>query len=255
MSAELSQLPVATRLTAPERWTDSPIRIVVIGAGGNGSEVADCLACFHVALCSLGHPYGLSVTLIDGSVVRESNVVRQRFWPCDMGQNKAVALASRYNLNLGTSWVGIPRSFPCEDTTGPLELADIVVTCVDVNSARRSVGHYGGKVRRDALWLDLGNGHRHGQAVLGALHSALRKKFPSVLEEYPEVESLADSNVKSCSAAESIATQDCLVNRTVATAGMNMLWELLRKGSTEKHWMVVSLETGEQATYPFPRVA
>src|SRR5690606_11510619 len=136
----------------------------------------------------------LRVTLIDGSVVREPNVVRQRFWPCDIGQNKAVALASQYNLNLGTSWVAIPRSFPCDETAWPLANADIVVTCVDVNSARRAVGNYDGRVRRDALWLDLGNGHRHGQAVLGALHSALRKRFPSVLEEYPEVESLADSD-------------------------------------------------------------
>src|SRR5690606_34958917 len=110
----VAELPVKSRLTAPERWTNSAISVVVIGAGGNGSEVADCLACFHVALLSLGHPHGLRVTLIDGSVVREPNVVRQRFWPCDIGQNKAVALASRYNLNLGTSWVAIPRSFPCD---------------------------------------------------------------------------------------------------------------------------------------------
>lgn len=252
MSAVVHQLPVAPRLTAPARWTENPIRIVVVGAGGNGSEVADCLASFHVALRSLGHPHGLSVTIIDDSVVRESNVVRQRFWPCDLGQYKAITLANRYNLNLGTSWIGMPLRFPCAETEDAVDNADVVVSCVDVNSARRAIGHYSGKVKRDALWLDMGNGHRHGQAVLGALHTSLRGKYPSVMEEYPEVETLEDSNVKSCSAAESIASQDCLVNRTVATASMNVLWELIRKGFTDKHWVVVSLESGEQASYPFP---
>jgi len=79
MSGAVLKLPVAPVLEAPARWTTDEIEIVVIGAGGNGSEVIDCLASFHVALRSLGHPAGLKVTVIDDSVVRESNVVRQRF--------------------------------------------------------------------------------------------------------------------------------------------------------------------------------
>jgi hypothetical protein len=71
-------------------------------------EVVDCLAQFHHAMISLGHQHGLHVTIIDDSVVREANLVRQRFWPCDLDQYKAVALANRYNLMLGLSWEGLP---------------------------------------------------------------------------------------------------------------------------------------------------
>ncbi|WP_409286975.1 PRTRC system ThiF family protein [Pseudomonas guariconensis] len=255
MSAELKTLPKATRYTAPSFWTESPIRIVVLGAGGNGSEVVDCLSSLHCALRSLGHPYGLAVTIIDDAKVRESNLVRQRFWPCDMGQYKAIALANRYNLLLGLDWVGLPNRFPSDSTVFAFSNADLIISCVDVNSARMAIAKYEGRLRSSAMWLDMGNGHRHGQVVFGAVRGSPRARFPNVLDHYPEVAELADSNVKSCSAAESIASQDCLVNRTVATAAMNIVWELLRTGSTDRNIITVSLETGEQMTYPFPAQA
>lgn len=240
------------RFNAPERWFDQPIRIVVLGAGGNGSEVVDCLATFHFSLLRLGHPHGLHVTVIDDAVVRESNLVRQRFWPCDIDQYKSICLANRYNLNLGTQWMGLPYRFPGEETKFALANADLVISCVDVNSARLALANYKGDLRRDAMWLDMGNGHRHGQVVFGGLTPGMRKRFPCVLDVYPEITDMPDNTTKSCSAAESISSQDCLVNRTVATAGMSLLWELIRSGSTSKHWILMSLETGEQATHMFP---
>ncbi|MDF9779158.1 ThiF family adenylyltransferase [Pseudomonas baetica] len=100
------------RFTAPERWLDQAINVVVLGAGGNGSEVVDCLATFHFTLLKLGHPRGLNVTVIDDAVVRESNLVRQRFWPCDIDQYKSICLVNRYNLNLGNPVEGTALSFP-----------------------------------------------------------------------------------------------------------------------------------------------
>lgn len=243
-----------TQFKAPVRWTDSAIRIVVLGAGGNGSEVVDCLSSLHCAVRSLGHPHGLAVTIIDDAQVRESNLVRQRFWPCDIGQYKAVALANRYNLLLGLNWTALPQRFPSEGTTFALANADLIISCVDVNSARLAVANYTGKLKSDAMWLDLGNAHRHGQIVFGALGKSARSRFPNVLDHYPEIAEMADSQVKSCSAAESIASQDCLINRTVATAAMNIVWELIRTGVTSRNWITVSLESGEQMTYLFPPV-
>jgi PRTRC genetic system ThiF family protein len=237
---------------APAHWTDSAIRIVVLGAGGNGSEVVDCLSSLHCAVRSLGHPYGLSVTIIDDAQVRESNLVRQRFWPCDIDQYKAIVLANRYNLLLGLSWTALPNRFPSDETKFAFANADLIISCVDVNSARMAVANYPGKLKSDAMWLDMGNAHRHGQIVFGALGKSARSRFPNVLDHYPEIAEMADSQVKSCSAAESIASQDCLINRTVATAAMNILWELIRTGSTSRNWITVSLESGEQMTYPFP---
>lgn len=251
MSASIQALKVTPRYKTPENWSSRPIRIVVLGAGGNGSEVVDCLSSMHCGIRSLGHPYGLHVTVIDDAVVRESNLVRQRFWPCDFGQYKAVVLANRYNLNLGLDWVGLPYRFPCEQTRFSMSSADLIISCVDVNSARMAICEYNG-LKYNAMWLDMGNSHRHGQVVFGSLRENERKVYPNVLDIYPEIADIADSNTKSCSAAESIASQDCLINRTVATAAMNIVWELLRTGSTDRNWITVSLETGEQQTHSFP---
>lgn len=252
MSGSVQALLTTTRFPAPISWTTNPIRIVVLGAGGNGSEVVDCLTSLHCAMRSLGHPYGLSVTIIDDAVVRESNLVRQRFWPCDLGQFKSVVLANRYNLNLGLEWTGLPTRFPSEEARFSMRQADLIVSCVDINSARMAVHQNADEFKKGAMWLDMGNGRRHGQVVFGALGAKARLLYPNVFDHYPEIADMADNTTKSCSAAESIAAQDCLINRTVATAAMNILWELIRSGSTDRNWITVSLETGEQMTQPFP---
>lgn len=248
MSAVAAMKVTPTAFKAPSGWLSSPIKVVVIGAGGNGSEVADCLAQFHHAIRSLGHPHGLKVTIIDDSIVRESNLVRQRFWPCDLGQYKAVSLANRYNLMLGVQWEGLPYRFPCAETEKAIEKADLIISAVDLPSARVAIG----KLKVKAMWLDLGNDARHGQIVFGAIEAKLRQVYPNVLDAYPEIPTLADDTSKSCSVAESLRSQDCLINRSVSTAGMAILWELLRYGETSKHWLMVNLETGEQTAFPFP---
>ena len=45
-----------TTLKAPNRWLTREIEVVVVGAGGNGSEAVDALAQFHTAMLALGHP-------------------------------------------------------------------------------------------------------------------------------------------------------------------------------------------------------
>lgn len=239
---------------APDGWMSNRINVVVIGAGGNGSEVVDCLANFHHALRSLGHPHGIHVTVVDDAIVREPNLVRQRFWPCDLGLNKAVALSNRYNMMLGMEWTALPYRFPSELTESAISKADLIITAVDLASARRNLANYSGQAKRHCIWLDLGNSHRHGQVVLGALNTAFRNRYPTVLEVYPELATLADSLTKSCSAAESIGTQDCLVNRAVTTAGMGIVWDLMRYGRTAKHCLSINLETGEHMAAGFPSV-
>lgn len=238
----------------PSAWTGRAPRIVVIGAGGNGSEVVDALASFHHAMRSLGHPYGLNVTVIDDAVVREPNLVRQRFWPCDLGQYKAISLVNRYNLMLGVQWDALPFRFPSADCNHAVENADLIITAVDLPSARRAVAAHTVK-QRSCMWLDLGNEARHGQVVFGAAHPEMRQLYPNVMDAYPEIETLEDDTKKSCSVAEAISAQDCMVNRAVTTAGMCIVWELLRHGQTDKHWITVDLASGMQNTYPFPSVA
>ncbi len=248
MSAVLKAIPRRTEYKSPQSWRSSAIKVVVIGAGGNGSEVVDTLATFHHALISLGHPAGLEVTVIDDALVRESNLVRQRFWPCDLGQYKSVALVNRYNMMLGLRWEALPERFT--GTSSALQRAHVVISAVDTASARRAIAASESYV--GGMWLDLGNAHRHGQVVFGAMDSQKHPQFPNAVDIYPEILTMDDSLEKSCSAAESIASQDCLINRAVTTAGMSILWEVLRYGKTDKNVVSVNLETGENMVGLFP---
>lgn len=251
MSVHPISIPTPPVFKTPSSWVERAPRIVVIGAGGNGSEVIDALSSFHYALRSLGHPKGLSVTVIDDAIVREPNLVRQRFWPCDLGQYKAISLVNRYNLMLGTAWTALPFRFPSRETVDAVREADLIISAVDLPSARRAIAN-SPVVSKHCMWLDLGNEARHGQVVFGAAHRDKRATFPNVMDAYPEIETLEDDPKKSCSVAEAIRSQDCLVNRAVTTAGMSIVWELLRTGETDKHWVTVDLASGCQNAFPFP---
>lgn len=73
-----------------------PVSVIVIGAGGTGSQVITSLARMDRALQALGHP-GLYVTVYDPDAVSESNIGRQLFSEPEIGLNKAVALVTRIN--------------------------------------------------------------------------------------------------------------------------------------------------------------
>ena len=238
-----------TALEAPRSWMNQ-IRVLLIGAGGNGGEVVDALAQFHTALMALGHPAGISLTIIDDGDVREANIVRQRFWPGDIGTPKAIALANRYNLMMGLNWTGLPVRF--EDAVAGSMVdssVDLVITAVDTPSARRAVHAHYSRRHFAPIWLDLGNNARNGQAVIGIPGN---KDFPSTLELYPEVADMEDDTRKSCSTAEAIASQDCLINRAVSTAGMSLVWELMRHGRTTKNAVILDLASGRQLPRRFP---
>lgn len=239
---------MAKQFSAPNSWLNRPITVWLVGAGGNGSEVIDALAQFSTALEALGG-FPLNVIVMDDSNVREVNLVRQRFWATDIGQNKAICLVNRYNMLLGTAWHGLP--IRVEDAVDmDIPKPDLLISAVDLPSVRRWIAeHIGFKGR---VWLDLGNANRNGQAVIGVIDS---DDYPTVEKHYPELADLADDNSKSCSTAEAIASQDCLVNRTVATAGMNIVWELLRTGATDKNGIVIDLKSGMQMPLSFPDAA
>ena len=47
------------------------VHVHLAGVGGNGAQMAACLARLDLAMRALGHPYGLFVTAIDDDVVTE----------------------------------------------------------------------------------------------------------------------------------------------------------------------------------------
>lgn len=66
------------------------VKIHLVGVGGNGAQMAACLARLDIAMKALGHPHGLHVTAYDADRVSEANVGRQLYSPADIGRHKAI---------------------------------------------------------------------------------------------------------------------------------------------------------------------
>src|SRR5712691_9401217 len=122
------------------------VRILVVGCGGTGSAILGGLPYLHQAMLAHGHPYGLSVTVMDGDTVSPFNCVRQPFSRSEIGLNKGIVLMSRINLFWGLRWMAVPRALTAETLTLPYAESDepalrpdIVVGCVDPQPARATI--------------------------------------------------------------------------------------------------------------------
>lgn len=221
----------------PQHWMGSSISIMLIGAGGNGSQLADQLASMDCTLRRLGHP-GFTVTIADGDSVSDSNVGRQRFTAQDIGCNKAVLLCHRINAFYKVDWRAMPKHVDPRATNG-LGNYDLVITAVDKASFRADLGaRFRHQITR-SLWLDLGNGPDLGNVILGHLGKCqgAQARLPNVFDLFPELRGMkaVDAEMPSCSAEEAIARQSWPVNRVAAIAASELLWSLLRHGRIASH--------------------
>src|SRR2546425_1114258 len=141
-----------------------PVRVLVVGCGGNGSAITAGLPYLHQAMLVHGHRGGLDVTLMDGDLVSLTNCVRQPFSQAEIGHSKAVVLVSRVNLFWGLNWHAVPEHF---SSLTSLDRVDILIGCVDSRAARKAIAEkVTGQRSSLSYWLDLGNYSTGGQFVL-----------------------------------------------------------------------------------------
>lgn len=190
----------------------------LVGVGGNGAQMAACLAKLDIAMRALGHPFGLHVMAFDA----------------DRGE----AYPMRY-----------------EDYVSSRRIsggADILISCMDSRSARRYLHQI---VFRDhdqcRYWLDLGNAEATAQVVLGqtnnhvALSGSDSPRMPCVIELFPELleESVTDDNRTSCSVRMSLSAQGLFIKDVAARFGAQLLYELFSKGRLDQHGAVINLDS------------
>lgn len=228
------------------------VHVLVVGAGGTGSQILTGLAQLHLAMVALGHPDGLHVTCVDDDLVSESNVGRQMFYPPDVGLPKAHVLINRINLSFGLNWEAQVKRVDEKSTCNKI---DLVIGCVDNRKARKAI--LGTMQRSDGgLWLDVGNRLHDGQVVLGevfrkgpaSVKSATRLPhaadlFPEIIDESQD----ATDDMPSCSLAEALEKQSLFINRGMALYALNLLWELFRYGKLDYHGVFVNLRTGRSS--------
>jgi PRTRC genetic system ThiF family protein len=236
-----------------------PVQIVLIGAGGTGSQVVTGLARMHYALRKLGHP-GFILHVIDGDKVSEANIGRQIFSPSDIGKNKAEVLVTRVNTFFGMSWIAYPMMVSKEmkiDRNGH-GYPPIILTAVDTAIGRIEISSW---LRRTDIryWLDFGNKTSSGQVILGTLPGNGIKqpyrdaidRLPTILDLYPDMQSLNEKDQgPSCSMEEALQKQDLFINQWVASAGLEILWKCFRKGYITESGAFISLNPLTVRTLP-----
>ena len=236
-------------------------RVLVIGAGGNGSAVLFGLPYLHHALIAWGFADGLNVTVMDADTVSPTNCVRQPFGVADIGQNKATILINRINLFHQLSWHSDETFFSqgAQNNTGSSydNTVDFVISCVDTRAARREMheafNNVMGPWRSVRYWLDIGNNASNGQFVLGqplnCVNRRSKTRLRTVTELFPSImdTSLGEGPLPSCSAAEALERQEPFVNNVLATSALSMITRLMRYGQIDHQGAFYNAESGRSA--------
>ena len=228
------------------------VQIRLIGVGGNGAQMAACLARLDIAMKALGHPYGLHVTAFDGDRVSQANVGRQLYSPADVGRYKSVVTIHRLNQFYGLDWIAHPYRYEDFQRESPYRSgSDLIVSCVDTRSARRAIHAqlFEGS-GNCSYWLDLGNTEATAQVVLGEAPRRWGKRqagqsprLPCVTELFPELldASVADDDTPSCSVRMSLASQGLFINDVAVRYAAQLMYELFSNGRIRQHGVLVNL--------------
>jgi PRTRC genetic system ThiF family protein len=234
-----------------------PLRMLIVGAGGNGSAMLLGLPYLHQAMKVWGHAGGIDVMLADGDLVSKANCVRQPFASADVGLNKAVVLINRVNLFWGLRWQAHPEHFHKDSLRTSSAGPHLIIGCVDTRAARQAIWSAVTRANdRTVYWLDLGNNASSGQYVLGqplnAANHRRAARLRTVAELYPEIvdAEAGEDPLPSCSAAEALVRQEPFINQVLATSAMAMLARLFRYGVLAHHGAFYNAETGRMAALP-----
>ena len=228
-----------------------PLRVLIVGAGGNGSAVLLGLPYLHQAMKVWGHAGGLHVMLADGDLVSKTNCIRQPFASADVGLNKAVVLINRVNLFWGLRWQARPEHFHKDSLRSNSAGPHLIIGCVDTRAARQAILSAVTRANDSTVyWLDLGNNASSGQYVLGQpLNAANHRsavRLRTVAELYPEISDTeaGEDPLPSCSAAEALERQEPFINQVLATSALAMLARLFRYGALTHHGAFYNASTG-----------
>jgi len=237
--------------------------IVVVGCGGTGGFLAE-------GLCRLLQGSQSRLVLVDHDRVEEHNLLRQNFYPEDLGRFKAQALAERLALRFRR-----PVAYALDPFSSPLEGSSalgagwatfspgILVGCVDNAPAREAMAQWTERWQL-GWWVDVGNGEHFGQVLVGnappdRLRGVFREKdevcvaLPRPSDQRPELLVSADTALdESCADAVEAGRQSPTINQAMAALTLEVVRRLV---AGELTWMQVSLdlEAGTmQPTYATP---
>ncbi|WP_282109256.1 PRTRC system ThiF family protein [Shewanella algicola] len=232
----------------PQHLLNKPLNVLLIGAGGSGSQIATELFQMDSLLRQISQDsVCINLTIADGDTVSLFNVGRQAFYRQDIASNKAQVLVSRFNNFGGTAWTSIPEY--CDPKTIQFKKYDFIITAVDKAEFRVKLGEVfnASQQSSDLLWIDVGNGVSDGQIICGHAYRKIMStgiRLPNVYDLYSEMLKQVDDNsedIPSCSTAAALAKQDFGSNRAVAGQATQLIWQLVRHAKISHHGAFVDV--------------
>ena len=227
----------------PTQFYIHPVHVDLIGCGGTGSLVLSGLVRLHLAMKSLGHPYGLEVTAWDPDRVSQSNIGRQLYVESEVGLFKADCLINRCNMHFGLAWKAEARKFY---TKAYYPAHSIIISCVDTRTSRAEINSY--LPESGPYVIDAGNDDSVAQCLIGNGSEQLPYPY-QVLPELIDT-AIKEKNRPSCSLAESLGYQGLFMNQWTATAVLELIWQLFRKGGLDITGFYINLQTGRMNPVP-----
>jgi hypothetical protein len=245
---------------------DTPVKIVIIGAGGTGGYVVP-----HLYRLAFDSKRATRIIVCDGDIVEKKNLVRQNFIYNDIGGNKAQVLAERYAGAFGIQAEYIPRYIESVDEL--LELVEpdecrftqygipnkgkvILIGAVD-NNRSRQICHEVFKAAEDLIYIDSGNGESTGQVVCGVKQKG-RVTYKPVCSIYSDMLD-PDPTDKlptemSCAERAVSAPQSVTANLMASTAVISFMYNLLISGELKTRYVNFSArQINMRATMVKPR--
>lgn len=265
MQSRSLETPVGFMVTPWEHLT-----IDLIGCGGNGSHLVP-----HLARMCRGK--NIDISLYDGDVVEEKNLIRQHFAKTDIGKNKAEVLCARY-IGLHNRISFQPRyvkDFYDQFGDGNIR---ICISCTDSLESRYLLHRlFVERYRVFDVWIDLGNERKNGQVIVALNPTRVRATnskaltLPTIFEVYPELlekmftersqqsvtqvtanqaiptsthpVNVSERTMQSCAAeAHELPEQMGFVNLTGATIATNYLFSLLNGHMICSHMTMFSMD-------------
>lgn len=235
--------------------------IVIIGCGGTGGYVIGHLARFLSAYSSV-NKREIHLTLVDGDIVEEKNLLRQNFISRDITKNKAITLGERYSGAFGIKINVLSEDIESVDKLNSLIKGStpLVVGCVDNNASRKILSDWINSSRNytGSFWLDCGNEERSGQVVCG-FHPGKSKtikikdsgpgqkgvfSLPTATEVYPDLlTNIGRFNSElSCAERSVSAPQNIQTNITISTLALNYIQKLVLGEPLKNHAVDFSID-------------
>jgi molybdopterin-synthase adenylyltransferase len=161
-----------------EKFSQS--RVLCIGAGGLISNIAPALVRKGIG----------ALTILDADDVEASNLNRQRFYPSDIGQNKAIALVRNLQreCTYATRFVGLATSIESAIVEGIGLECDVAICGVDNNPARVAAARYFRKYKIPVIFNGVSATADHGYVFTqGPTGPCIGCLFPDMVndESYP----------------------------------------------------------------------